>query len=167
MRATSARGMTMVAPSWRTIRSSPDSSQESASIEPPLLRWMTSAASGATVDGFTILVGRTSTDNEKVTFRAAGPNDLWLHARDYPGSHVIILTEKRHVPDKVLYTAAALAAEASGARNDIAPEIMVTERKWVRKLKGGKPGQVTVERFRTIRPRSHNQKKKVQRPKGN
>ncbi len=112
-----------------------------------------------TVDGFTILVGKTSTDNENVTFRAAGPNDLWLHARDYPGSHVIILTEKRHVPDKVLYKAAALAAEGSGARNDSAPEIMVTERKWVRKLKGGKPGQVTVERFRTIRPRSHNQKK--------
>jgi predicted ribosome quality control (RQC) complex YloA/Tae2 family protein len=109
------------------------------------------------VDGFTILVGKSSTDNEKVTFRAGGPNDLWLHARDYPGSHVIILTEKRHVPDKVLYTAAALAAAGSGARNDNAPEIMVTERKWVRKLKGGKPGQVTVEKFRTIRPRGRSQ----------
>jgi predicted ribosome quality control (RQC) complex YloA/Tae2 family protein len=88
-----------------------------------------------------------------VTFKAAGPNDLWLHARDYPGSHVVIVTEKRPVPDDVLYKAANLAAAGSGARNDTAPEIMVTERKWVRKLKGGKPGQVTVERFRTIRPR--------------
>ncbi|MDF1524720.1 MAG: NFACT family protein [bacterium] len=105
------------------------------------------------LDGFTILVGKSSTDNEKVTFKAAGPNDLWLHARDFPGSHVVILTEKRQVPDKVLYTAAALAAKGSGARNDTAPEIMVTERKWVRKLKGAKPGMVTVERFRTIRPR--------------
>jgi predicted ribosome quality control (RQC) complex YloA/Tae2 family protein len=106
-----------------------------------------------TVDGFTILVGKSSTDNEKVTFKAAGPNDLWLHARDYAGSHVAILTEKRQVPDRVLYAAAALAAKGSGAKNDTAPEIMVTERKWVRKVKGGKPGQVTVERFRTIRPR--------------
>jgi len=106
-----------------------------------------------TVDGFTMLVGKSSTDNEKVTFKAAGPNDLWLHARDYPGSHVVILTEKRQVPDKVLYAAAALAVKGSGAKNDTAPEIMVTERKWVRKLKGGKPGRVTVERFRTIRPR--------------
>jgi predicted ribosome quality control (RQC) complex YloA/Tae2 family protein len=105
------------------------------------------------VEGFTILVGRSSTDNEKVTFRAAGPNDLWLHARDYPGSHVVVITEKKQVPDKVLYTAGSLAAEGSGARNETAPEIMVTERKWVRKLKGGKPGQVTVERYRTIRPR--------------
>jgi len=106
-----------------------------------------------TVEGFTILVGKSSTDNERVTFKAAGPNDLWLHARDFPGSHVVILTEKKLVPDKVLYTAATLAAEGSGAKNDTAPEIMVTERKWVRKLKGGKPGLVTVERFRTIRPR--------------
>lgn len=105
------------------------------------------------IDGFTILVGKSSTDNEKVTFKAAGPNDLWLHARDYPGSHVVVITEKRQVPDKVLYAAAALAAGGSGAKNDTAPEIMVTERKWVRKLKGGKPGKVTVERFRTIRPR--------------
>jgi predicted ribosome quality control (RQC) complex YloA/Tae2 family protein len=78
---------------------------------------------------------------------------------------VVIITGKKQVPDKVLYAAAALAAEGSGAKNDTAPEIMVTERKWVRKLKGGKPGQVTVERFRSIRPRNQesgirNQKKK-------
>jgi predicted ribosome quality control (RQC) complex YloA/Tae2 family protein len=119
-----------------------------------------------TVDGFTVLVGKSSTDNEKVTFKAAGPSDLWLHARDYAGSHVVILTEKRQVPDRVLYAAAAMAAAGSGAKNDTAPEIMVTERKWVRKLKGGKPGQVTVERFRTIRPRTDSPKAKDQRPKG-
>ncbi len=106
------------------------------------------------IDGFTVLVGKGAADNEKVTFQAAGPNDLWFHARDYPGSHVVILTERQPVPDKVLYEAAALAAAGSGAKNDTAPEIMVTERKWVRKLKGGKPGQVTVEKFRTIRARS-------------
>jgi predicted ribosome quality control (RQC) complex YloA/Tae2 family protein len=79
---------------------------------------------------------------------------------------VVILTEKRQVPDRVLYAAAAMAAAGSGAKNDTAPEIMVTERKWVRKLKGGKPGQVTVERFRTIRPRTDSPKAKDQRPKG-
>jgi predicted ribosome quality control (RQC) complex YloA/Tae2 family protein len=108
------------------------------------------------VEGFTILVGRSATDNDKVTFKAAGPRDLWLHARDYPGSHVVIISGKKQVPDNVLYAAAALAAEGSGAKNDTAPEIMVTERKWVKKLKGGKPGQVTVERFKSIRPRIQN-----------
>jgi predicted ribosome quality control (RQC) complex YloA/Tae2 family protein len=106
-----------------------------------------------TADGFTILVGRSAQDNEKVTFQAAGPHDLWLHVRDYPGSHVVILTEKKKVPDAILYRAAELAAESSGARNEKAPEIMVTERKWVRKIKGGKPGKVTVERYRTVRPK--------------
>jgi predicted ribosome quality control (RQC) complex YloA/Tae2 family protein len=106
------------------------------------------------VDGFTILVGKSATDNDKVTFKAAGPNDLWLHARDYPGSHVVIITDKKQVPDNVLYAAASLAAEGSAAKNDTAPEIMVTERKWVKKLKGGKPGQVTVERFKSVRPRT-------------
>ena len=106
-----------------------------------------------TFEGFTILVGRNGADNEKVTFQAAGPNDLWLHARDYAGSHVVILSGKGNVPENVLYYAAALAAENSGARNESSPEIMVTERKWVRKIKGGKPGKVTVQRFRTVRPR--------------
>jgi hypothetical protein len=118
-----------------------------------------------TAGDFTILVGRSAIDNERVTFSAAGPHDLWLHARDYPGSHVVILTGKRKVPDNVLYRAAELAANASGARDEDAPEIMVTQRKWVKKPKGSKPGKVTVERFRTIRPRmqepeSRSQKKK-------
>lgn len=105
------------------------------------------------LNGFTILVGRGAADNESVTFEAAGPHDLWLHARDYPGSHVVILTENRKVPDEVLNYAAILAAGGSKAKEDTAPEIMVTERKWVRKLKGGKPGKVTVQRYRTVRPR--------------
>ena len=103
--------------------------------------------------GFRILVGKSALDNEKVTFSAAGPNDLWLHTRDYPGSHVVILTEKKKVPEEVIRHAAKLAARSSGAKNDTSPEVMVTERKWVRKIKGGKPGQVRVERFRTIRVR--------------
>jgi len=104
-------------------------------------------------NGFRILVGKSATDNEKVTFVAAGPNDLWLHARDYPGSHVVILTEKKNVPEEVIRYAAEIAAVGSGAKNDSSPEVMVTQRKWVRKIKGGKPGQVRVERFRTIRVR--------------
>jgi predicted ribosome quality control (RQC) complex YloA/Tae2 family protein len=78
---------------------------------------------------------------------------------------VVILTGKKPVPDKVLYAAAAMAAKGSGARNDTSPEIMVTERKWVRKLKDGKPGRVTVERFRTIRLKAESPRAKAQRPK--
>ncbi|NOY86205.1 MAG: fibronectin-binding domain-containing protein [Deltaproteobacteria bacterium] len=102
-------------------------------------------------DGFTILVGKSAADNERVTFEAASPHDVWLHARDYPSSHVVILTERRRPPEEVIVAAGRLAAAKSGAKKDSTVEIMVTERKWVRKVKGGRPGQVTVERFRSIR----------------
>jgi len=101
--------------------------------------------------GFTILVGKSALDNERVTFQAAGPEDLWLHARDCPGSHVVILAGRQKVPEEVIRHAASLAREHSGARRDTAPEIIVTERKWVRKRKGAKPGQVTVEKYHTLR----------------
>jgi len=104
-----------------------------------------------THSGFRILVGRSATDNEKVTFKAAGSHDLWLHTRDYPGSHVVILSEKKNIPEEVVRYAAGLAAKSSGAKNDSSVEVMVTQRKWVRKIKGGKPGQVRVERFRSVR----------------
>ncbi|MFV1957597.1 MAG: NFACT family protein, partial [bacterium] len=102
-----------------------------------------------THSGFRILVGRSAADNEKVTFKAAGPHDLWLHARDYPGSHVVILAEKKNIPEEVVRYAATLAARSSGTKGDSSAEVMVTQRKWVRKIKGGKPGQVRVERFRS------------------
>lgn len=103
-------------------------------------------------DGFTMLVGRNAADNEKVTFRAAGNTDIWLHTRDYAGSHVVILAGRRQVPEEVIRYAASLASASSQAGGDPSIEVMVAERKWVRKLKGGKPGQVTVERYRTVRP---------------
>jgi len=115
-----------------------------------------------TFGGFTILVGKNAADNERVTFQAARPEDLWLHARDYPGSHVVIISQKKKVPEAVVRHAASLAVENSGARKDTAPEIMVAERKWVRKLKGAAPGKVTVQRFRTIRVRKNDAGKKSQ-----
>lgn len=100
---------------------------------------------------FTILVGKSAADNEKVTFLAAGPHDLWLHTRDYPGSHVVILTGRKTPPREIIEEAARLAIAGSGAKNDPSAEVMITERKWVRKIRGGKQGQVRVERYRTVR----------------
>jgi len=102
---------------------------------------------------FTILVGKSARDNEKVTFEAAGPHDLWLHTRDYPGSHVVILTGKKNPPQEVINEAAQLAIASSGAKGDPSAEVMITERKWVRRIKGGKPGQVRVDRFKSVRTR--------------
>src|SRR5439155_739870 len=68
-------------------------------------------------DGFEILVGRTSRDNDHLTFKVARPNDLWLHAADYGGSHVVVRNSTRKdVPHRPIIEAAQLAAQFSQAR---------------------------------------------------
>lgn len=107
-------------------------------------------------DGFVIWVGRNSRQNEQVTFDKGSPNDLWLHARDVPGAHVVIKTDGRTAPESVIEQAAALAAYYSANQNEGKVIVDVTERRYVRKIKGGGPGMVTYrnEVTRTIAPRS-------------
>jgi predicted ribosome quality control (RQC) complex YloA/Tae2 family protein len=109
-----------------------------------------------TPDGFTVWVGRNSRQNDQVTFDKGSPNDLWLHVRGVPGAHVIVKTDGRTPPDAVLDRAAALAAWYSAKRSDASVVVDVTFRRYVRKIKGGGPGQVTYsnETTRTVRPRS-------------
>lgn len=97
----------------------------------------------AVEDGFTIWVGRNSRQNDAVTFDKGAPEDLWLHARGVPGAHVIVKSGGRPVPDELLHRAAALAAYYSQARTETRVLVDVTQRKHVRKIKGGKPGMVT------------------------
>ena len=97
--------------------------------------------------GFTILVGRNAQNNDLLTQKYAHKDDLWLHAKDVSGSHVVI----RHragqaVPAPVLEHAAQLAAWYSKRQNDSLCPVTVTPKKFVRKPKGARPGQVKVER---------------------
>ncbi len=101
-------------------------------------------------DGLTILVGRSAGQNEDVTFRLARPDDLWLHARDAPGAHVVIQREGE-VPDRTLQEAAGLAVYFSPARASTTAEVVVTERRYVKKVAGGPPGLVTYRNERAIR----------------
>jgi predicted ribosome quality control (RQC) complex YloA/Tae2 family protein len=101
-------------------------------------------------DGLTILVGRSAGQNEEVTFRLARPDDLWLHARDTPGAHVVIQREG-DVPDRTLQEAAGLAVYFSPARASTVAEVIVTERRYVKKVAGGPPGLVTYRNERAIR----------------
>jgi predicted ribosome quality control (RQC) complex YloA/Tae2 family protein len=102
-------------------------------------------------DGFTLLVGKNSRQNEEVTFHQAAANDLWLHARGVPGAHVILKSSGRPVPETTLREAAALAAYYSQARESGAVEVDYTEQRYVRHMKGGGPGMVIYERERTLR----------------
>jgi predicted ribosome quality control (RQC) complex YloA/Tae2 family protein len=101
-------------------------------------------------DGFTLLVGKNSLQNEAVTFDMATGSDLWLHARGVPGAHVIVKSGGRPVPERTLREAAALAAWYSQGRGNSAVAVDATEQRYVRHLKGGGPGMVTYERERTI-----------------
>lgn len=101
-------------------------------------------------DGFLLLVGKNSRQNEEVTFRQAGGNDLWLHARGVPGAHVIIKSGGREVPRRTLEEAARLAAYYSQARESTSVPVDYTQQRYVRHMKGGGPGMVIYERERTL-----------------
>lgn len=102
-------------------------------------------------DGIPIYVGRSAGQNEQVTFKIAGPDDLWLHARNIPGAHVIVKSAGRAVPEQTLLEAAGLAAYFSRAREDAAVEIDVAPRKAVRRIKDAPPGLVSYRAEYTVR----------------
>ncbi len=101
-------------------------------------------------DGFTILVGKNSRQNEEVTFRQATPTDLWLHVRGIPGSHVIVKAAGREIPQSTITQAASIAAYYSQARGTTSVAVDYTFQKHVKHMKGGGPGMVTYEREHTI-----------------
>jgi predicted ribosome quality control (RQC) complex YloA/Tae2 family protein len=102
-------------------------------------------------DGYEILVGRAARDNDNLTFRVAQPNDLWMHAGDYPGSHVVVRNPTRkEIPQRTLIEAAQLAGKFSQASEDAKVVIHYTERKFLSKPKGAAPGLVRLSRFRSI-----------------
>ncbi len=105
--------------------------------------------------GASILVGRTAKDNQRLTFKLAGPEDFWFHALGVPGAHVILRNdERKNAPDRRdLVQAAGLAAWFSEAKTQPVTDVQWTRRKYVRKLRGGPPGTVTVKRSETVRVR--------------
>jgi predicted ribosome quality control (RQC) complex YloA/Tae2 family protein len=108
----------------------------------------------ASAEGYTILVGRNSRQNEQVTFDLAGPDDLWLHARGWPGSHVVIRNGGAPVSDETVRQAAGLAAFYSRAQREAWVDVIVVERRRLRRPPGKRhPGMVTVEGERVVRVR--------------
>ena len=102
-------------------------------------------------DGYEILVGRAAKDNDNLTFRVARSNDLWLHAGDYPGSHVVVRNPNRkEIPQRTVIEAAQLAGKFSQASADAKVVIHYTERKFLSKPKGAAPGLVRLSSFRSI-----------------
>ena len=102
------------------------------------------------VEEWVVWIGRNSRQNEQVTFDKGSPNDLWLHVRDVPGAHVIIKSEGRSVPERIVERAAGYAAFYSPLRGEAKAPVDVTLRAHVRKIKGAAAGMVTYRNERTI-----------------
>jgi predicted ribosome quality control (RQC) complex YloA/Tae2 family protein len=98
-----------------------------------------------------VRVGRGAETNDELTFHAARPHDLWLHAKNRTGAHVVVPLDKgASCPGDVLVDAAHLAAHFSEARGEDLVEIQYTPRRYVRKPKGSAPGLVVVDREKVL-----------------
>jgi len=102
--------------------------------------------------GLTVFIGRAGTDNDRTTFEFAKPYELWFHAQQCPGSHVVMkFPNKSFQPSKrEIEETAAIAAWHSKARHDSLVPVAYAERRRVRKPRKAKPGLVTVEREKSV-----------------
>lgn len=106
-----------------------------------------------TSEGLEVLVGRNNVENDMITFKVANDNDIWLHAKDCPGAHVILRkpSDGREWPPGVsLEEAARIAAYFSKARNSGKAAVDWTLVKHVRKTRGARPGMVLYDHHQTI-----------------
>lgn len=105
-----------------------------------------------TKSGWEILVGRNNRENDYLTFKFAHPDDLWFHAQDIPGSHVLLRRkDKKSEPSlSEIKEAARVSAYFSKARREKKAEVIYTQAKHVRKPKVGKPGLALVGKEKSI-----------------
>lgn len=105
------------------------------------------------VQGFEVLVGRGSEENDVLTFEVAEPHDVWMHVGGgTPGSHVVIRNPARgEVPRPVIEVAAAAAAYYSKARSAPKVDVEYCPASAVSKPRGAPAGLVEVERWKTIK----------------
>lgn len=101
-------------------------------------------------DGFKIFVGKNNRQNDYLTLKLAKKQDIWFHTKTIPGSHTVILTENKEIPENTLLEAAMLAAYHSKAKNSQNVPVDYTIIKNVKKPSGAKPGMVIYVDYNTI-----------------
>ncbi|EYE89264.1 hypothetical protein Q428_03040 [Fervidicella metallireducens AeB] len=101
-------------------------------------------------DGYDIFVGKNNNQNDYLTTKLANNNDIWLHTKNIPGSHVIIKSKNNNVSDNALLEGALLAAYYSKGRDSSNVPVDYTEKKNVKKPSGSKPGMVIYYTNKTI-----------------
>ena len=104
-------------------------------------------------DGWNVYIGKNDGQNDELTTRFAKLSDLWLHVAGHPGSHVVIRRPDRNVqvPQAILEKAASLAIWFSRAKHTSYAEVHYAEARFVRKRRHSPPGEVVLERYKSIR----------------
>jgi predicted ribosome quality control (RQC) complex YloA/Tae2 family protein len=104
-----------------------------------------------TPSGFEVLIGRNNRQNDQLSFRVANDYDLWFHAQEIPGSHVLLRLEAGRVPEEAdLQYVANLTAYYSRGRQSEQVPVVYTQPKYVYKPKGAKPGIAIYKQERII-----------------
>lgn len=108
------------------------------------------------IDNYTILVGRNNKENDYLTLKYANKQDIWFHAKDIHGSHVILRCDSNVLPNisninnEVLIQCAKLAVKHSKAKNSSNVPVDYCLVKYVKKPKGAKPGMVIYTNNKTL-----------------
>ena len=97
------------------------------------------------IDGYFIYLGRDSKSNDHLTFNVAESDDIWMHAKGVPGSHVVIKSKDKLVTPEIIKQAALIAKNNSKGKDTENLPIVYCKRRFVKKESGMKDGQVAVD----------------------
>lgn len=103
-----------------------------------------------TSNGLEVMVGRSNVENDILTFRQAAPTDIWLHTKDFHGSHAILFTKGQEPAAEDIYEAAAIAAWHSKARQSSNVPVDYVKVRYVKKPNGARPGYVIFTHNSTV-----------------
>ena len=107
-----------------------------------------------TSEGLKVLTGKNNIQNDQLTFRMAGPKDLWFHVKDIPGSHTVLFCADKEYgtdyTDQSILEAAQIAAGHSKASEGSTVAVDYTQRRYVKKPSGSKPGFVIYTHQKTL-----------------
>lgn len=103
------------------------------------------------INGYTVYVGRNNKQNDSLTFKFANKNDIWFHAKDIQGSHIVLSLANQSTPSEdTICKCASVAAFYSKAKDSSKVEVQYTEIKNIKKPKNSKPGFVVFHQYKSI-----------------
>lgn len=97
------------------------------------------------IDGFVVYVGKDAKSNDYLTFNMADKEDIWMHVKGVPGSHVVIRVRENLPTESVIKSAALYAKKNSKASKDANVNVVYCQKKFVKKEAGMNDGQVKVD----------------------